>query len=210
MLNFNARKFFSVNVFLALTTVLVCSASLADTSMKGWIIKGEGNNLSEGKKYGFFNTDQKEYLRYQDRTGANLGWSKDLNDFMMVQRQTTSTEPIKCEETFGLFIEKEWLMYEKQRYGINLSTRTKLNDPSWYQWKFTNCGASGSPVNLNQPVSLVNTVANSSVVGCKRALGVNLCWAEDVITFRGKNYRKEDVKALIKAGLAPKDLLDRL
>jgi hypothetical protein len=126
---------------------------------------------------------------------------------MTVKRQNPSAAPLKCEEPIGLFIEKEWLMHEKQTFGINISTRTKLNNPDWYQWKFTNCGASGSTVNLNQAVSLVNTKTGTAVVGCERLVGVNLCWAEDVVTFRGSNYRKEDIKTLVKYGKVAIEIL---
>lgn len=199
------------SIFLALImTALGGNSAFADISMTGWIVKGNGGGIVEGKNYSLFNTDQKEYLRYQDRSGGNLGWSKNANNFMRVQRQTPSNQPIKCEEKFGLFIEKEWPMYETQTYGINLSTRTKLANSEWYQWKFQNCGSAGSPVNLNQPVSLVNTAANMTVVGCERLVGVNLCWTEDVVTFRGKNYRKADVKTLVGAGKVAVEILKLL
>jgi hypothetical protein len=210
MLHINARKLFSVNAFLVLTTTLFCNAALAKDPMNGWVVKGDGSNLSEGQKYSFFNTDQKEYLRYKNRTGVNLGWSKNLNNFMMVKRQVASTEPIKCEEPLGLFIEKEWLMYEKQTFGINISTRSNLSNPDWYQWKFTNCGGTGSAVSLNQPLSLVNTKTGTALVGCERMIGVNLCWAEDVVAFRGQNYRKADIKSLIAAGKVAKEILSLL
>jgi hypothetical protein len=101
-------------------------------------------------------------------------------------------------------------MYEKQTFGINISTRTKLNNPGWYQWKFTNCGGGESVVQLNRPISLVNTQTGATVVGCERMVGVNLCWAEDVITFRGKNYRKEDIKTLVKYGKVAVEILSVL
>ncbi len=207
MLHFNTRKFFSINALVVLATTMFCIPTFADNSMKGWIIKGDGGNVSEDTRYSFFNTDQKNYLRYKDRTGANLGWSKNPNNFMTVKRQNPTAAPLKCEEPIGLFIEKEWLIYEKQTFGINISTRTKLNNPDWYQWKFTNCGASGSTVNLNQAVSLVNTKTGTAVVGCERLAGVNLCWAEDVVTFRGSNYRKEDIKTLVKYGKVAIEIL---
>ncbi len=195
------------SIFLALiATALNCSSVFAEP-MTGWIIKGNGGGIVEGKNYSLFNTDQREHLRYKDRTGANLGWSKDMNNFMQVKRQTPSNQPIKCEEKFGLFIEKEWPMYEKQNYGINLSTRTKLTNPEWYQWQFKNCGGSGTIVNLNRPIALVNTSANMTVVGCERLNGVNLCWTEDVVTFNGKNYRKSDVPSLVAAGKVAKAIL---
>jgi hypothetical protein len=186
------------------------NVALTSDPMNGWKIEGGDSNLLEGKKYSFFNTDQKSYLRYKDRTGANLGWSGNPNNFMMVKRENSSAAPIKCEEPIGLFIEKEWLMYEKQTFGINISTRTKLNNPGWYQWKFTNCGGGESVVKLNRPISLVNTQTGATVVGCERMVGVNLCWAEDVITFRGKNYRKEDIKTLVKYGKVAAEILSVL
>ncbi len=78
-------------------------------------------------------------------------------------------------------------MKDSQNCGIGLSTRTKVND-AYYQWKFT-C-ATGQNVPTNQAVALVNTVANDSVVGAKRACGVNLCWGDDAKSIAGKNYCK--------------------
>lgn len=80
--------------------------------------------------------------------------------------------------------------YQDQTAGINLSTRTRLADPAWYQWKFTGC-QEGAVIELNQPVTLTNTVGNDSVVGCRRAWGINLCWANTVKTAFGKNFHKD-------------------
>ncbi|SJM92927.1 hypothetical protein [Crenothrix polyspora] len=176
----------------------------------GWIITGGGVGVLEGYRYNLYNTDQNAYLRFQDRAGVNLGWSNAPNGFMAVKRQYPSNRPITCEEPFGLFIEKEWPMYEKQTFGINLSTRTRLADTSWYQWRFTKCGVPGSVVQLNKPVALVNNRTNSEVVGCERLVGVNLCWAEDVITFKGKNYRLADARNLVAKGMAAVELLPYL
>jgi hypothetical protein len=209
MIQANSGKLFSVGAALVLAMTTFYNAALAGDPINGWSIKGDGSTLLEGKRYSFLNTDQKSYLRYQDRTGANLGWSANPNNFMMVKRENSSAAPIKCEEPIGLFIEKEWLMYEKQTFGINISTRTKLNNPAWYQWKFTNCDGNGV-VNLDRPISLVNTKTGATVLGCKRLVGVNLCWAEDVITFRGKNYRKADVKTFVKSGAVVAEILPLL
>jgi hypothetical protein len=211
-MNFKLNKFGNkVSIFLALIiTTLGCNSAWAD-STSGWIVKGNGGGIVEGQTYSLFNTDQKSYLRYKDRTGANLGWSSDPNNnFMKVKRQTPSNQPLKCEEKFGLFIEKEWPMYDKQNYGINLSTRTSLSNPSWYQWQFKNCGGPGAFVNLNRPVELFNTAGNMTLVGCERVNGVNLCWTEDVVTFRGQNYRKSDVAGLVVAGKVAKEILSIL
>jgi hypothetical protein len=210
MLHINTNKFFSINALIVLASTMFCSPSLADSSMKGWTIIGNGRNVLEGSKFSLYNTDRSAFLRYKDRTGANLGWSKNPNDFMKFQREVSSTEPLKCEETIALYAEKEWLIYEKQTFGINISTRTKIKQPDSFQWKFTNCGASGSAISLNQPVSLVNIKTGTAVVGCERTVGVNLCWAEDVATYKDKNYRKGDLKALYEAGKIVKGVYDLL
>jgi hypothetical protein len=57
-------------------------------------------------------------------------------------------------------------------------------------------------------VSLVNIKTGTAVVGCKRLIGVNLCWAEDVVTYKGQNYRKGDITTLIKKGEVAKEILD--
>jgi hypothetical protein len=207
MLHNNTRKFLSINALIVLATTMFCGPSLADSSMKGWmLIAPNGSNVLEGSRFSLYNTDQAAFLRYKNRTGANLGWSKNPNDFMKFRRESPSAgssggaEPLKCEETIALYAEKEWLIYEKQTFGINISTRSKIKQNESFQWKFTNCGASGSTINLNQPISLVNIRTGTAVVGCERTVGVNLCWAEDVATHSGKNYRIEDLKSLYAAG----------
>jgi hypothetical protein len=41
-------------------------------------------------------------------------------------------------------------------------------------------------------------------------IGVNSCWAEDVVAFRGQNYRKADIKSLVAAGKVAKEILGLL
>jgi len=176
---------------LGLAGSLTSSRDAEAREMGGWRIEGSGSQLMENQRYSIYNLDQTSYWGFKDRAGANLGWDSSPNNGMMVKRKNGGSGPVKCGEVFGIFIEKEWVIYEEQRLSINLSTRTKLAQDAWYQWKFTNC-KDGEPVALNQTVTLTNTRENDSLVGCKRALGVNLCWADDVITVRGKNYRKAD------------------
>jgi len=160
--------------------------------MAGWVVEGSGTGIVEGQKYSIKNLDQGGYLRYQDRTGANFGWTGNANQAMQVKRKTAGSGPIKCGEVFALFIEKEWMIHDSQRFGINISSRTQLNKDEYYQWKFTGC-KDGDVVPLHANVTLTNTVTNDSLVGCKRAIGVNMCWADDTATVRGKVYRKADV-----------------
>lgn len=173
-------------------SVVAVAGDVSARDMDGWRIEGSGTGIVEGQKYSLYNLDQTAYLGFKDRTGANLGWDGTANNGFVVNRKGNGTGPIKCGEVFAFFVEKEWIIYEKQRFGINLSSRTKLANDAWYQWKFTSC-KDGEVINLNQPVTLTNTVENDSLVGCKRATGVNLCWADDVATVRGKNYRKADI-----------------
>ncbi len=163
--------------------------------MVGWEVKGGGAGIFEGARYSLYNLDQRLHLEEKDRTGANLGWTSGPNGHMKVQRVVPSTGPLRCGERFGLFIEKEWVIYDQQTTGINLSTRTQLKPhDAAYQWEFTGCPAGVVP--LNAPVTLKNIRGNDSVVGCKRIWGVNLCWANDVTTIRGQNYRRMDVPGL--------------
>ena len=169
-----------VVLLTSLATLFATQTAFA-TGSKDWIIKGTGSNIYEGRRYDMLSVDQNAYLKYQDRTGANFGWSNYLGGYMQIKRQYPSSAPLKCGETFALFVDKEWAIYEKQTYGINLSSRTRLTDPRWYQWRFANCGGYGTPISLNQRVTLVNNVANDAVVGCKRVAGVNLCWGKTVV-----------------------------
>lgn len=175
---------------LMLTTEIASAKNIA-----GWIVKGSGSGIVEGQKYSLYNLDQKSHLGYKDRRGANLGWDSQPNSGMKIKRQSGSGA-IKCGEPFALFIEKEWLVYEKQTTGINISTRTQLTDDR-YQWKFSDC-QTGQVIPLNQPVTLTNTVENDSLVGCKRIWGVNLCWANTVFSYQGKNYHKDAIPSWLK------------
>jgi hypothetical protein len=159
--------------------------------MAGWKVQGSGSGIVDGQKYSLQNLGTGSFLGYQDRTGANFGWDGTANSGMKIARKSGGTSPLKCGEVFALFIEKEWMIYGKQTFGINLTSRTQLNNDDYYQWKFS-C-PEGQTVQLNQNVVLVNLKTNDSLVQCTRALGVNMCWADDVATVRGKNYRKADV-----------------
>ncbi len=182
------RKF---SLGLGITTVcaLALSNSEADArDMSGWKFSGgSGSTISAGSGYNMYNTDQRLYLDDKDRAGANLGWSSSPQKNVELKKKTGSG-PITCGELFAIKVDKEFVMYDKQTVGINLSTRTTYSD-EWAQWKFSSCTA-GQPVPLNQSVTLVNTRAVDSLVGCKRAAGVNLCWAGDVLSAGGKNIRK--------------------
>lgn len=156
----------------------------------GWKVEGAGSSIQEGTKYKLFNTDQNTRLVFDDRWGANWGWNAGTQPNAVFKRKSGSG-PIKCGDVFALMVDNRAVIYAKQDWGINLSDRTKLDKDEYYQWKFTSCTA-GQPVSLNATVTLSNTVENDSLVGCKRAKGVNMCWANDMATVRGKNYRRAD------------------
>ncbi len=147
---------------------------------EGWIISGgQGAAVTEGTGINFYNMDQKGYLDYKDRWGANLGWTKGPTGNIEIKRKPgAGTGPLKCGELFAFKVDNEWIIYGKQNFGINLTSRTKLDDNS-YQWKITKCAA-GQAVQKGAPVSLTNTKGNDAVVGCKRPAGVNLAWSDDV------------------------------
>jgi len=189
----------------SLLVVAIAGGLAAQTAsakeLAGWRVVGSGTGIVEGQMYSLFNLDQNAYLEYKDRAGVNLGWSSRPNDGVKVKRQSPGDGPIKCGEVFALFIQKEWLIHEKQPAGINMSSRTQLAKNDWYQWKFANCNA-GDVIPLDRPVTITNTVENDSVVGGKRLWGVNLCWANTVISFRGKNYHKDAVPKKIRDEIA--------
>ncbi len=177
---------------LAFAMVSGQAAAVGEVDANGWKVQGSGAGIVEGTMYSLDNLDQGGCLGYKDRAGANLNWDKCPNHAMKVKRKTAGSGPIKCGEVFALFIEQEWIIHEKQRWSIDLSSRSKLDKDSYYQWKFANC-KEGEVVPLNAPVALQNVEEKDIVVGCKRALGVNLCWKGDAVHFNGKNYRKADV-----------------
>lgn len=157
----------------------------------GWKVEGTGTAIQEGAKYKLFNLDQAARMVFDDRWGANWGWNANPPANAMFKRKVGGG-PIKCGDVFAVVVDNRAVVHASQDWGINLSDRTKLDKDEYYQWKFTGCTA-GQPIALNVPVNLTNTVANDTLVGCKRAKGVNLCWSDDMATVRGKNYRKADV-----------------
>ncbi len=174
---------------LAAAAALAFSAHEASAKdMTGWIISG-GAGVASGGGYNLYNTDQKLFLDYKDRAGVNLGWISSPSGNIEFKRQA-GAGAIKCGDVFALKVGKSYVNYEKGStfsVGISLQMDSKLTGSS-YQWKFA-C-PSGQDVPLNQPVTLVNTKVNDSVVGCKRTSGVNLCWASDVESRLGFNVRK--------------------
>ena len=173
---------------------LLAVTDVAAREMTGWRVVGSGPaGIVEGQRYSLYNLDQRDYLRYRDRSGANLGWSSAANHAMRVKRQS-GTGPIKCGEVFALFIEKEWILYGKQTTGINLTSRTQQTDEA-FQWKFGGC-QSGQVIGRDQAVTLVNIKGADSVVGCKRVWGVNLCWADTTVTVRGQNYHRDALSSI--------------
>ncbi len=177
---------------LGLGIATVCALALSNSEagakdMNGWIFSGgSGDAVSEGAGHNMYNTDQKAFVDGKNRWGVNLGWASSPQKNVALKKKSGGG-PILCGELFAIKVDKEWLMYYRQNVGINLSTRTAHKD-EWAQWKFAGCTA-GQAIPKNQPVTLVNTVANDSLVGCKRAAGVNLCWAGDVESRAGINVR---------------------
>lgn len=156
----------------------------------GWKVEGSGAGVQEGAKYKLFNLDQASRIAFADRWGANWGWKSGTGPNVVFKKKDGGGA-IKCGDVFALMIDNRAMVYQKQDWGINLSDRTKLDKDEYYQWKFTGCTA-GAPIPLNANVNLTNTVENDTLVGCKRAKGVNLCWSDDMKTVRGKNYRTAD------------------
>jgi hypothetical protein len=178
-----------------MATVLSAESAFA-RDMPGWQVRGVGTSIVEGRTYSLYNTDQERYLQEQDRTGANLGWEVAANHAMKIKRQS-GVGPLRCGDTFALFVEKEWVIYGAQTTGINLTTRTQLAADR-YQWQFGNC-VPGAIIGLNQSVTLKNTVAKDSVVGCKRIWGVNLCWTDTTFSWAGKNYHMAAIPPWVRA-----------
>jgi hypothetical protein len=172
------------------TASFLGAGSAGAKEMAGWQVRGSGAGIVDGQSYNLFNTDQANYLRYGDRWGANYKWEATANNRMKISRKGGGTGPLKCGEVFALFIEKAWVIHERQEYGINLSSREAGPNESHYQWQFS-CPA-GQTVALNESLTLTSTVTKDALVGCERALGVNVCWANDTVTLRDRNYRKAD------------------
>lgn len=173
-----------LSTFIVSLTTLFASNAMAGMP-EDWIVRGDGP-IVDGKIFSLCSEDQGGCLRIKDRTGANIGWTQNPNNFMRIERASGGDQPLKCGENFALFIHKEFLIYEKQTFGINLSSRTKNN--GYYQWKF-DCGSGEVPT--NQPLVLKN--GDNAIVGCRRTTGVNICWAGDVLTLPAiGNVREAD------------------
>jgi hypothetical protein len=179
----------------AMTVLLAPNVAMAK-EMNGWKVVGSGSYAVGSQKYSFYNTDQQDYLKYDSRTGANLGWDSKPNLAVKFQRQA-GLGPIRCGDKLAMYVGKEWFYYGSQTVGINLTSSSALK-PEYFQWQFSNC-TPGEVIPLNAAVTLKNTVENDSLVGCKRLWGVNLCWADDVFTWRGVNYHKNFIPSWVKA-----------
>ncbi|WP_020561124.1 hypothetical protein [Thiofilum flexile] len=177
-------------------TLVLTAASLllTQTVLAGnpedWVIRGNGP-IIDGQRFSLCSLDQKGCLRYKDRDGVNLTWTSEPNNFARIERPQGGDQPLKCNEPFALFIEKEYLINERQNFGIDLSTRTR--NSGFYIWHF---GCTNGQVQLNEPMTLSNNVG--TIVGCRRAYGVNLCWTGDVLSLPlpAGNVRIADKKKL--------------
>jgi hypothetical protein len=150
---------------------------------EGWKISGgSGSSITSGTGYDLYNIDQKLFLDYKDRSGANLGWQGTSQRNVEIKRKD-GDGALKCGDLFAFKVDGEWIKHGKQWSGINLTSKKAFSD-DLYQWKITKCQA-GTEVRKDQPISLTNTKANDAVVGCKRPAGVNLAWASDVQTKMG-------------------------
>lgn len=186
----NMRHMKAALVSMVAASALFVAGQAAARDVAGWKVEGTGSTIAADTKYKLYNLDQKTRMVFDDRWGANWGWNANAQPNAMFKRKSGSG-PIKCGETFALMVDNRAVVYAKQDWGINLSDRTKLDKDEYYQWKFSGCSA-GQPVSLNANVTLLNTVENDTLVGCKRAKGVNMCWANDMKSVAGKNYRRAD------------------
>lgn len=175
--------------------------------MIGWEVRSaaasgtaNGAPLYEARTYSFYNRDQKLYLGYQDRAGANLGWDAARNNGFVIKRKQPNSGPLRCGEIFAISIEGAWVTYESQTTGINLTTHKRpvgyVDSDAWYQWTVSYC-RSGQVIFADSPISITNTVARDAFVGCKRLWGVNLCWADTTVTVMNLNYHKDAWKGPI-------------
>lgn len=165
--------------FLAVATV---GGRAEAKEAEGWKISGGSEGaITSGTGYDLYNIDQKNFLDYKDRWGANLGWQGTPQK--NIEIKVKSGGALKCGDLFAIKVDNEWLKHGKQKVGINI-TSTKSFSDDLYQWKVTKCTA-GQLVPKDQPISLTNTKTNDAVVGCKRPAGVNLAWANDVTTKAG-------------------------
>lgn len=174
---------------MKLVGLMACALAFATTAgsaeakeAEGWKISGGpdgASTITSGTGYNFYNIDQKLFLDYKDRAGANLGWQGKAQKNVEIRRKD-GAGTLKCGDLFAFKVDGEWIKHGHQYTGINLTSSKAFSD-DLFQWKITKCTA-GSEVKKDQPISLTNTKANDAVVGCKRPLGVNLAWAEDVET----------------------------
>lgn len=197
---------------MILSSMIVLSCGLAHAGPQHWKVKGSGNQIIEGKSYALLNLNQGAYLRHEKGRwhGPDLSWNGTQSQRRLkIVKQSKDSRPLKCGETFALSIGGKWVAHNHQSRGINLSAYNKYSG-SRNQWKFVNCGSRNSNVVPNKNLVLYNVKAGESIVGCKRAWGVNLCWKSDAYKFKGKYYRKADLKKLIQLGRAPETILDHL
>ena len=176
----------TLNVFGLAACAFLAVASVGSSAeakeAEGWKLSGgSGSQITSGTGYNLYNIDQKSFLDYKDRWGANLGWHGTAEN--NIEIKVKGGGALTCGALFAMKVDNEWLKYGHQNVGINI-TSTKTFGDDLYQWKIVKCTA-GQPVAKDTAIAIMNTKENDSLVGCKRPAGVNLAWANDVTSKAG-------------------------
>ena len=115
-------------------------------------------------------------MKYDDRLGVNLNWTSSLSTNNVRLLRQAGAGAIRYGDIVSVGVQDgsnwEYLVYESQNVGINITSKT--NRPQ-FNWRFEG-GTVGAEVGAGTAVRLVNLTNSQAVVYCPRPAGVNLAW----------------------------------
>lgn len=134
--------------------------------------------LAHGVVTKMFNSHIKSHIKYEDRTGVNLAWlANPPNHNVQLLRQAGAGR-LTYGDTLAIGVKDgsnyEYLFYDEQNFGINVSSRKNVPQ---YNWSLAGKTA-GTLVQSGDRVRILNKTNNKFMVYCKRPVGINLAWRE--------------------------------
>jgi hypothetical protein len=173
-----------LQIFLAL--FLTCNLTFNLSAQASWRIRSTTGTTGQVYSHTPYNLQAIKggaILAYKNRPGdmINLGWNRAGHPFSTFQIVKEGGGPILCGDKVGLFNDRGNYIYHKIRtFGINLTFSSDATPI--YEWEIRNASnIKGSPIMLNQPIALYNSVGNDFVRKCTRpsSPSVDLAWVKD-------------------------------
>lgn len=163
---------------------------------KDWKLRGSGSAVTSGTGYCFFNQTNAQAIKYGKRGslgGINLVWDKSTTLTNAHFENEGNQGAIKYGEKVAFKIDgikTPFLRYARRNIGINLT----WSETPVFEWMIVG-GAEGTPVKLETPFALINTVEKDFLIYAKRGgEAINLRWYLD----RNKGGYLDQAKTLVK------------